>query len=234
MSAHVSSLSASLTVPVLGAVVALATGLGLMDASAGQPLTEADLRLIDVAGELDRAGRVGSSAAGGVARQAADARSSVRFFRERPSDRPGKADARRAFYLEDAFSPVRVAASRRTVQLLSAPPDEAAERVSYFVDGDLHVDSYAVQAFVLGGYQQMELVVRGDVIIADDVLAADGTHVSFTAIKREDGSGGDIVLDDARFGTLELVEADLHAEGRIVATGRPTVRGVVADGVWGR
>lgn len=195
---------------------------------------EDELRLVDVVGELDRDGHVGRSRiGGGLALQASSPRSAVRYFRDGPSDRRAADHDRRVIYLEDTWRPLSLDPALGTVQHLEPPRGETARRVSYFVDGDLHVDSHRVQSFVLGGYEQIELRVRGDILIADDVYAASGAHLTFTAIKREDGRGGDIVLDDPLFRTLQVIEADLRAEGEIVDVLDPVVRGVAAEGVHG-
>jgi hypothetical protein len=232
LAAHISSLSVSPRWPLLAAA-ALVAALALMWGPTCAPAGDDDLRLVDVLGELDRTGEVAIGAAGGLALQAPGQGSVVRFFREGRSARLRGASGRRTVFMQDAFTPVTLRGGER-LQALTAPADSSAERVAYFIDGDLIVDSNEVLSFVVGGYRQMEVIVRGDIVVADDVFAAEGTHLTFTAVKREDGSGGHIVLEDIAFGTLEVVEADLFAEGTVWVAGEPIVRGEIASHVVGR
>jgi hypothetical protein len=116
-------------------------------------------------------------------------------------------------------------------------PSTADERVlTYILDGDLHIDSPRTLAFELVGLKgrEVNVVVLGDVYIADDVYLDDGKLRIYALKDHTRGRGGDIVLGDAHFGTLAHVEADLVAAGRIrrlpgaeaASIGRVAVEGV--------
>jgi hypothetical protein len=117
------------------------------------------------------------------------------------------------------------------------PPGSSTEGVlTYILDGDLHIESRRTLAFELTGLvgRDVNLVVMGDVFIADDVYVDDGKLRIYALKDHKRGTGGDIVLGDADFGSLAHVEADLVAAGRIlrlpgadeVSVGRVAVEGV--------
>lgn len=193
------------------------------------------VRIVDVAGELRRDGKRDAAPSGGVALQL-DVRSPAHVFRQDPSDRqhlwsttPGF-----DFFLED---PVRPASSRPLYgphRVTVGPQPPGVRTVSYFVDGDLWIDTHHARSVLVEGADRVELVVLGDVHIADDVLTAPGTEVAIYALRDPARPGsGNIHLEDRTFGSLSLVRADLFAEGAVLQPGAAAcvvIDGVVAQG----
>ncbi len=136
-------------------------------------------------------------------------------FRAAPADRRGLYDPNNglSYFLEDPWAPFPGPGGALRVDLRG--PDGAASS-TYLVNGDLFVDSHRALAFhvVTGRAAPTLILVRGNIHIADDI-DADGP-LELRAVRRADGTGGDIFLGDPRFGTLSRVDVLLAADGRIV------------------
>lgn len=100
------------------------------------------------------------------------------------------------------------------------PGPDGAFRVE--VDGNLWIDSDGAYTFLFrGARSRIAFLVRGDLYIADDVVLdrENPPAVTFLVRRRADGTGGNIVLGDPGFGTLNRIEGVFLAEGRLLDRG---------------
>ncbi len=115
--------------------------------------------------------------------------------------------------------------------MITPPNNIKADVLVYQIKGDLVVDNdhtLTLQLFSRPG-QAVVFDVEGDVIFGDNFILADrNADVTFRARPGIDGHGGNIVLDDAFYGTLRMVEANL--DGDRLITGRVDPAGVVIRG----
>lgn len=128
----------------------------------------------------------------------------ARIFRYGPSDREAH-----TFYLEDPTSPTSCWGEMPL--RLSPPLEPWVREVIYEIDGDLRVENDHTLLFFLDVPEtlgRVTLRVRGDVYITDDLRAPPG-KLRIEALARNCHQGGHIFLRDERFGTLDVVEAEL-------------------------
>ena len=95
-----------------------------------------------------------------------------------------------------------------------------AREVVYHIRGNLWIDNPTALSIWLDvpAGVQVRFVVTGDIFFADDLrLAAGGGQVSFHALQDPfSPTSGNIVLHDARYGTLSEIDADLYATSEII------------------
>jgi hypothetical protein len=142
----------------------------------------------------------------------------ARIFRFGPSDRDTG-----AYYLEDPTSPL---SSWGFLPIRLSPPlPDNVTHVIYDVEGDLHLhNKHARQLFFDLPQQVVQLTVhvRGNVFIANDVLAPPG-RVRIAASRDRFGRGGEIVVD-ARSGALPAtvpITLDAEVGTRVLTTTEP-------------
>lgn len=179
---------------------------------AAAPPSPRNLLVVDVNAAMDGGGVWRDSVFGGVALEP-DRYGPARIFRFGPSDRD-----RGSFYLEDPTSPTSCWGSMPL--RLSPPVAPWVDALRYDIDGDLRVDNHHTLMLFLDApetLQQVTIRVHGDVYIADDLRAPAG-KLRIEAYPRTTGVGGHIFLGDARFGTLDIVEAELVGDVRAAPT----------------
>lgn len=189
------------------------------------------VRVVDVTAMFTEEGFDAYSTLGGVAAEV-PLDNPAHIFRFLPSDRTDIDTDRHTFFLEDpGHAPSRRGCGSPNALMITPPDNVDADVLVYRIVGDLMIDNdhaLSMQLFSRPG-QAVVFDVEGDVIFGDNFIVADrDADVTFRARPDINGHGGNIVLDDAFYGTLRLVEA--HLDGDRLITGRVNPAGVVIRG----
>ena len=187
------------------------------------------VRVVDVTASFTTEGYDAWSSLGGIAAEV-PLSNPAHIFRFQPSDRTDAEIDRHTFFLEDPAHAPSCHAHSSTLSV-TAPTNIDADILVYRIEGDLVIDNDHARSIRLftRPHQSVVFDVEGDIIFGDNLLLASRfDDVTFRARPGIDGVGGNIILSDATYGTLSVIEANLDADRLI--TGRVNSQGVLIRG----